>query len=125
MTLFQNVTLTVDVNLIVSWRENRLLALPAPEEAPTAIRATETDMVELALALHAAGVFPNATQEAVIDKMRQLSGLPLQSWQQLGANIRRRDSLKFLDRLQNSLGERNEEIKENGRANRRPKFPQK
>jgi hypothetical protein len=125
MTLPGNMTLTSDVTLIVSWWGNHLLALPEPEETPTDIDAKETDMVEIGLAIHAAKVFPRLTQEAIMDKMRRFSGLPLENWEQLGANIRRRDSLKFLDRLQNSLSERNEEIKENGRANRQPKFPKK
>jgi len=125
MTLSGNVTLTSDLTLIVSWWGDHLSALPEPKETPTDINATETDIVELGLAIHASRVFPGDTQEDIMDRMRKLSGLPLQNWEQLGANIRRRDSLKLLPRLQNSLTERNEEIKENGRANRRPKFPQK
>ena len=126
MTLPGNVTLTLDVTLIVSWWGNYPLALPEPEETPADdIDATETDVVELGLAIHAARVFPGDTQEDVMDRMRKFSGLPLENWEQLGANIRRRGSLKLLPRLLNSLSERNEEIRENGRANRRPKFPEK
>jgi hypothetical protein len=125
MTLSGNVTLTSDVTLIVSWWGDHLSALPEPEEKPADINATETDIVELGLAVHASRVFPGDTQEDVMDRMRRFSGLPLQNWEQLGANIRRRGSLKFLYRLETSLSDRNEEIKENGRANRRPKFPQK
>ena len=118
-------TLTFDVDQISLWWGGPILASPAPAQMPTAVHATETDMVELGLAIHAAGVFPGLTQEAIINNMPQLSGLPLENWQQLGANIRRRESLTFLDRLRDSLEERNEEIKENGRANRQPKFPKK
>ena len=131
MNLSNNASLTIDIALIQSWWGDPIekpgsapSALTAPTESPT-IHATETDFVELGLALHAAGVFPNLTQESIMDRMRQLSGLPLQNWEQLGANIRRREKLTFLDRLQDSLTDRNEEIKENGRANRRPKHPQK
>jgi hypothetical protein len=114
-----------DVSLIVTLRGGRLVALPAPAETPLTVRATETDFVEFGLALHAKGVFPDLTQEDIICKMRQLCGFPLQNWQQLAANIRRRGSLTFIELLLNSLEERNEEIKENGCANRRPKFPKK
>lgn len=99
--------------------------MPEPEETPAAIDATETDIVELGLGIHAARLFPGDTQEDIMERMRKFSGLSLENWEQLGANIRRRGSLKLLPRLQNSLSERNEEIKENGRANRRPKFPEK
>jgi hypothetical protein len=125
MTLSKNMTLTSDATHIVSWWGNHLLAMPEPEKTPGDINATETDIVELGLAIHAGRVFPGDTQEDIMDRMRKFSGLPLQNWEQLGANIRRRDSLKFLYRLIKSLSERNEEIKENGRANRHPKFPQK
>ena len=122
MTLSYIVTLTLDVDLVSLWGDRRP-ELSAPAQTPTAVHAKETDIVELGLALHAAGIFPGLTQEAIMDRMRQLSGFPLQNWEQLGANIRRRDSLKFLDRLRKCLWEHNEEIKENGHANRRPKFP--
>lgn len=125
MTLPGNVTLSLDLTLLVSWWGNHPLALPEPEETPAAIDATETDIVELGLGIHAARLFPGDTQEDIMERMRKFSGLSLENWEQLGANIRRRGSLKLLPRLQNSLSERNEEIKENGRANRRPKFPEK
>jgi hypothetical protein len=110
-----------NVSLIITWLGDRLVAEPAPTETPTEIDASETDFVELGLCIHAAGIYPTLTQEAIMGWMRQFSGLPLQNWEQLAANIRRRGSLKFIDRLGDSLMERNEEIKENGRANRRPK----
>lgn len=91
----------------------------------TKVDATETDMVELALAMHAAGVFPDLSQEAIIDRFRALSGLPLENWVQLGANIRRRGKLKLLERLMHSLLAHNDEVEENGRVNRRPKLLQK
>jgi hypothetical protein len=125
MTLPGNVTMTFDVTLIISWWGDHPLASPEPKETPPDIDATETDVVELGLAIHATRVYPGDTQEDVMDRMRKFSGLPLENWEQLGANIRRRGTLKFLDRLRNSLSERNEEIKENGRANRQPKFPRK
>jgi hypothetical protein len=125
MTLSGNVTLSINVTLIESWWGNQPLALPEPEKTPSDINATETDIVELGLAFHAYRLFPGETQEETMERMRKFSGLPLQNWEQLGANIRRRGSLKFLPRLQKCLTERNEEIQENGRANRRPKFPEK
>jgi hypothetical protein len=125
MTLSGNMSLTSDITLIVSWWGDHLLAPPEPEETPAVIQATETDMVEFGLAIHAAHIFPHLTQEAIMDKVRKFSGLPLENWEQLGANIRRRGSLKLLPRLQKCLTERNEEIQENGRVNRRPKFPEK
>ena len=128
-------TLSININLISSWWGDQRPASPepappgtAPPEPPqkqTAIHATETDFVELGLALHAADVYPGETQEKVMDRMRQESGYPLAHWEQLGANIRRRGKLTFLYRLINSLEERNKEIEENGRANKRPKFGQK
>jgi hypothetical protein len=130
MALPNNVTLSVNGNPILMWRTEAELDLPASTapaqtQSPTTILASETDIVEFGLAIHAAGVFPGLTQEAIMDKMRQFSGLPLEHWQQLGANIRRRDSLKFLPRLEDSLSERNEDIKEHGRACRRPRLPPK
>ena len=63
MTLSQNMTLTFDVDQISLWWGGPILASPAPAQMPTAVHATETDMVELGLAIHAAGVFPGLTQE--------------------------------------------------------------
>jgi hypothetical protein len=119
------VTLSSDLNETVSWWVQPVSPPPAPAQLPLTVRATETDFVEVVLAMHACGVFPTLTQEAIIERMRRFCELPLQNWQQLGANIRRRRTLTFLERLLKSLEERNEDISENGNANRRPKFPGK
>jgi hypothetical protein len=121
MSLSLTFSFTGEVDEYKKWRDSCPLLAPIPEEKPD-IDATETDMVEFALGLHAARVFPG-TQEDIIEKVRRFSGLPLENWVQLGQNIRQRGYLKFLDRIKNSLMERNEEIQENGRANRRPKAP--
>ena len=119
------VTVSEDESVVYPWKGIQSSEASAPKEAPPVVSATETDFVEIGLAFHAAHIFPTLTQENIMDMMRKLSGLPLANWEQLGANIRRRESLTFLARLQNGLVDRNEEIKENGRANRRPKLPQK
>jgi len=91
------------------------------EEKPPKTNATATDWVELGLALHATVVFPSCTQEAIMDRIRRLSGMPLEHWEQLGANVRKRKSgLEFLDRLKANLAARNKEIEDEGRARRRP-----
>ena len=78
--------------------------------------ATETELVELAMALHAAGVFSvdgyDASQEYIINWVRGWSGQALKNWQQLASNIRNRklSNLKFLERLKNGLAGRNDRI---------------
>ena len=120
----ENVTCSADISCYANWSYTYLsperLPAGAVGDKPPKVDATETDMVEFALALHAARVFPDWTQETIIDRMRSFSGLPLKNWVQLGANIRQRNSLTFLDRLKNSLKAHNEEIDDDRRARRRP-----
>jgi hypothetical protein len=143
MALSQNITVSCNAYAYGQWKNSYQLQceqcglvfnderISAPSKLATErerlskIDATETDMVEIALAFHAADVFPGQSQEAIIDRVRVLSGLAMENWVQLGANIRRRGSLKFLARLMKFLSAHNEEVEENGRANRRPNLLQK
>ncbi|HET6253288.1 MAG TPA: hypothetical protein VFE32_04415 [Puia sp.] len=92
-------------------------------EKPLKVNATETEIVEFFLGWHAAGIFPDLSQEALIERVRRFTGLPLKNWPHLAQNIRRRNSgLTFFDRLKDSLTDRNKEILELGHAPKRRKI---
>ena len=88
------------------------------------IKATETDIVELAFAFHAAKVVmvngKNATQEFLIIAMRKIFNMPLANWEGLAKNARMRTKteVKFLERLTNALSEHNRELLDQNPARR-------
>jgi RteC protein len=87
--------------------------------AKITVNATKTEMVEFILGLHASEFIQvdgaSATQAFLIEGVRQLFGLELKNWPQLGQNIRARKTggRTVFDRFNKELSDRNDRLNSN------------